>query len=318
MRKGRFLLNIIYQRGVYEIMKRAYLNYFLLGILVFLLLAGVSSYPVNAEASPFIKMNPGQSKKMILPKRWKHAKWSSSKKAIARINSKGVVKAVAPGKAVITAKSGKGTKKYRIKVQLVQLDSSQITMRVGETKKLTAKNALGKVSWSSDGEAVKVDSKGKITAVKAGKAVITATVFKKKYKCTVTVEYEKIKDSEKVKDSEKMKIQVGDTTFTVTLAENSSVDALKELMAKGPLTLNMSDYANMEKGADLGVTLPQNNEQMNTQAGDVILYQGRTIVIYYDTNSWRLTPIGKIDNVDPEKLRTVLGAGDVTVTLSLE
>jgi len=116
----------------------------------------------------------------------------------------------------------------------------------------------------------------------------------------------------------KMKIQVGDTTFTATLAENSSVDALKELIADGPLTLNMSDYANMEKGADLGITLPQNNEQMNTKAGDIILYQGRTFVIYYDTNSWSLTPIGKIDNVDAESLRTALGAGDVTVTLSLE
>ena len=116
----------------------------------------------------------------------------------------------------------------------------------------------------------------------------------------------------------KMKVQVGDTTFTATLAENSSVDALKELMADGPLTLNMSDYASMEKGADLGVTLPQNNEQMNTQAGDIILYQGRTFVIYYDTNSWSLTPIGKIDNVDAEELRAALGTGDVTVTLSLE
>ncbi len=116
----------------------------------------------------------------------------------------------------------------------------------------------------------------------------------------------------------KMKIQVGDTAFTATLAENSSVDALKELMADGPLELNMSDYANMEKGADLGVTLPQNNEQMHTQAGDIILYQGRTFVIYYDTNAWSLTPIGKIDKVDAEELRAVLGNGDVTVTLSLE
>ena len=116
----------------------------------------------------------------------------------------------------------------------------------------------------------------------------------------------------------KMKVQVGESVFTATLAENSSVDALKELMGDEPLTLNMSDYANMEKGADLGVTLPQNNEQMNTQAGDIILYQGRTFVIYYDTNSWSLTPIGKIDNVDAEELREALGTGDVTVTLSLE
>ena len=116
----------------------------------------------------------------------------------------------------------------------------------------------------------------------------------------------------------KMKVQVGESVFTATLAENSSVDALRELMADEPLTLNMSDYANMEKTADLGVTLPQNNEQMNTQAGDIILYQGRTLTIYYDTNSWSLTPIGKIDDVDAEELREALGTGDVTVTLSLE
>ncbi|MDE7132761.1 MAG: hypothetical protein K2O65_13335 [Lachnospiraceae bacterium] len=115
-----------------------------------------------------------------------------------------------------------------------------------------------------------------------------------------------------------MKVQIGESVFTATLADNSSVDALRELMADGPLTLNMSDYANMEKTADLGVTLPQNNEQMNTQAGDIILYQGRTLTIYYDTNSWSLTPIGKIDDVDAQELREALGTGDVTVTLSLE
>ncbi len=129
-----------------------------------------------------------------------------------------------------------------------------------------------------------------------------------------------IQPTEAVQENEEqeiteMKVQIGDTIFTATLADNSSVDALKELMADGPLTLNMSDYANMEKGADLGVMLPQNNEQMNAQAGDIILYQGRTFVIYYDTNSWSLTPIGKIDNVDAEELKEVLGTGDVTVTL---
>lgn len=116
----------------------------------------------------------------------------------------------------------------------------------------------------------------------------------------------------------KLKIQAGDTTFTATLAENSSVDALKELLEDGPLILHMTDYAGMEKGADLGVTLPENNEQMNVQAGDIILYQGRTFVIYYDTNSWSLTPIGKIDGIDAEELKNALGTGDVEVTLSLE
>ena len=120
------------------------------------------------------------------------------------------------------------------------------------------------------------------------------------------------------KTTTKMKLVVGNYVFTAALVENSSVDALKELLAAGPLTLTMTDYAGMEKGADLGMVLPQNNVQMNTQAGDIILYQGRTFVIYYDTNSWNLTPIGKIENVDAAALRQALGTGNVSVTISIE
>ncbi len=147
--------------------------------------------------------------------------------------------------------------------------------------------------------------------------ICTVLLYTVLFTVTACGNSDEVQQAEEATDM-KMKIQIGETTFTATLADNSSVDALKELMTDEPLTLNMSDYANMEKGADLGVTLPQNNEQMNTQAGDIILYQGRTFVIYYDTNSWSLTPIGKIDNVDVEELRKVLGTGDVTVTLSLE
>lgn len=114
-----------------------------------------------------------------------------------------------------------------------------------------------------------------------------------------------------------LKLQIADSEFFAELAENSTVDALIELLSDGPLTLEMSDYAGMEKGADLGVKLPQNNQQMDTSAGDIILYQGRTFVIYYNTNSWSLTPIGKIKDTDADTLRKALGAGDVTVTLSI-
>ena len=114
-----------------------------------------------------------------------------------------------------------------------------------------------------------------------------------------------------------LKLQIADSEFFAELAENSTVDALIELLSDGPLTLEMSDYAGMEKGADLGVKLPQNNQQMDTEAGDIILYQGRTFVIYYNTNSWSLTPIGKIKDTDADTLRKALGAGDVTVTLSI-
>ena len=68
----------------------------------------------------------------------------------------------------------------------------------------------------------------------------------------------------------------------------------------------------------LGTALPQNNERMVTAPGDIILYQGSSFVIYYGTNSWSLTRLGRIDDADEERLRELLGDGAVTVTLSLE
>ncbi len=105
--------------------------------------------------------------------------------------------------------------------------------------------------------------------------------------------------------------------LSVSWAENSTVDALRELLKKGDITLDMSDYAGFEKGAPLPETLPQNNEQMNTDAGDIILFQGKQFVIYYDTNSWSLTPLGKITGISKSELRDLLGAGNVTAVLSL-
>lgn len=115
-----------------------------------------------------------------------------------------------------------------------------------------------------------------------------------------------------------MKITAGDTTFTAAFADNSSTEALKELLAEGPLTINMSDYASMEKVGPIGTNLPRNDEQITTGAGDIILYQGNSLVIYYDTNSWNFTRIGKINDVTQAELLEAFGDGDVTVTFSLD
>jgi len=114
-----------------------------------------------------------------------------------------------------------------------------------------------------------------------------------------------------------MNIQVGDHVLTATLAENSSVDALKEALSEGPITINMRDYGSMEKVGSLGMDLPRNDQQITTEAGDIILYQGNAFVIYYAPNSWDFTRLGKIDDVTAEELREILGDGSVTITLSL-
>jgi len=113
-------------------------------------------------------------------------------------------------------------------------------------------------------------------------------------------------------------LTVAGQQLSVDWAENSSVDALRELLKKGDITLDMSDYGGFEKGAPLPEELPQNNEQMNADAGDVILYQGRQCVIYYDKNSWSLTPLGKIAGLSRTELQSLLGTGNVAAVFSLE
>ncbi len=113
----------------------------------------------------------------------------------------------------------------------------------------------------------------------------------------------------------KMNVEVGGSTFTATLANNEAAGALAERMAEGPLTIQMSDYAGFEKVGSLGASLPTDNHQTTTQAGDIVLYQGNQIVIFYGSNSWSYTRLGKID--DLSGWEEALGNGDVTVTFSL-
>ena len=105
--------------------------------------------------------------------------------------------------------------------------------------------------------------------------------------------------------------------LTATLVDNSSAAALIELLKKNPLTIEMRDYGKMEKVGAIGTTLPRNDQQITTQPGDIILYQGNALVIYYAPNSWNFTLLGKIDNVTQDELKAILGDGNVTVTLAL-
>lgn len=114
-----------------------------------------------------------------------------------------------------------------------------------------------------------------------------------------------------------LNIQAGDHLLTATLAQNSSVEALVEMLSEGTVTIRMSDYANMEKVGSLPDSLPGNDEQISTEAGDLILYQGNSFVIYYDTNSWNFTRLGKINDMTQQELKEILGDGDITVELSL-
>ena len=113
-----------------------------------------------------------------------------------------------------------------------------------------------------------------------------------------------------------MNVQVGDAVFSATLEENEAVTAFVEMMREGSVVIQMSDYSGFEKVGPLGTSLPASNSQTTTHAGDIVLYNGNQIVIFYGSNSWSYTRLGHID--DLTGWEEALGNGDVTVTFSLE
>ena len=99
--------------------------------------------------------------------------------------------------------------------------------------------------------------------------------------------------------------------YPVEWEENESVEALKELC---PLTVKMSMYGGFEQVGSLGESLPRNDEQITTEYGDIVLYSGNQIVVFYGSNSWAYTRLGHID-MTQEELTDLLGNGDMEITL---
>ena len=111
--------------------------------------------------------------------------------------------------------------------------------------------------------------------------------------------------------------QVNGRVLPILAADNSSADAFLDLLKAGDVTVDMHDYGSFEKVGPLGTTLPRNDEQITTEPGDVILYQGSQITIYYDVNSWSFTRLGKVQGLSQAELKEILGSGNATVTFSL-
>lgn len=122
--------------------------------------------------------------------------------------------------------------------------------------------------------------------------------------------------TESSREKSALKITVGGHELLATFEDNSSAEEFQKLLAQGPLTIEMEDYGGFEKVGPLGTSLTRNDTQITTQPGDVILYQGNQITIYYGTNSWSFTRLARID--DPSGLQEKLGDKTISVTFSLE
>ena len=123
---------------------------------------------------------------------------------------------------------------------------------------------------------------------------------------------------ETAKEEAMIYAHIGDRTLTIRPADNSSAEAFAALLEEGDLTVDMRDYGGFEKVGPLGTSLVTNDERITTEPGDVILYQGNQITIYYDVNTWTFTRLGRVEGLTPEELREALGDGDPTAVFSLK
>lgn len=120
--------------------------------------------------------------------------------------------------------------------------------------------------------------------------------------------------------SQKMYITIDGVSRAVTLYDNAATQALVAKLQDGNVTVILNSSGGFEIWGALGFSLPTSNEQITARPGDVILYNGSNICLFYGSNSWSYTRLGHIDNMSENELRTFLKAGEsnISVTLSLE
>ena len=236
-----------------------------------------------------LTLNPGKTKTIKLTgAKAKKVKWSSSNRKVATV-VKGKIKARKVGKATITAKY-KG-KKYKCKVivKAVQKPAEPIPDPHPITPPETDSDPTTPPATDPDPTTPPATDPD---PTEPGTDQPTA--------------------------EKKLTLKIGDKPVDVDWAENESVAALQALVKDQPLTIQMSMYGGFEQVGSLGTSLPRNDVQTTTSAGDIVLYSGNQIVVFYGSNSWSYTRLGHITDQNADEMKNLLSNGNVTMTISME
>ena len=133
-----------------------------------------------------------------------------------------------------------------------------------------------------------------------------------------TAAEEQPEKEETTEETEMLHMWIGETAVAVEWEDNESVAALKDLCRNGELTIDMSMYGGFEQVGSIGSSLPRSDVQTTTSAGDIVLYSGNQMVVFYGANSWAYTRLGHITDRSAAEMEELLGHGNVTITLSME
>ena len=114
-----------------------------------------------------------------------------------------------------------------------------------------------------------------------------------------------------------IKLKVNNDELIVKLENNEATKQLIEKLKENEITIEAKEYGGFEKVGNIGFSLTREDKTINTEPGDIVLYNGNQISVFYDSNSWSYTRIGKIINKDKNELKNLLGNGNVTLTFSI-
>ena len=125
-------------------------------------------------------------------------------------------------------------------------------------------------------------------------------------------------DKSMPEESAAIRMTIENTPVRITWEDNESVTALRELARKEPIQIHMSMYGGFEQVGPIGTSLPRDDAETTTSAGDIVLYSGNQLVVFYGSNSWAYTRLGRITDKTKEDLSELLGKGDVTITIQTD
>lgn len=131
-------------------------------------------------------------------------------------------------------------------------------------------------------------------------------------------EIEVKKPENRVEPTPMLVIEANGKKFYAVPEDNSSASAFIEKLSSEPISVKMQDYGDFEKVGDLPYALPTNDSRVTTSPGDVILYQGDKITVYYDVNTWNFTRLAHIGGATRESLLEAFGDGEVTISFYVE
>ena len=265
------------------------------------------------------------------------------KKVTAATDSNGIAKYYASNLGIGTHKvtiNVKNSKKFLSKIKYSSIKISRAKLKISAPKitgyykeskryKIAVKNRESKKPMKSIKVMIKVftGKKYKKYSLKTDKKGIVSfnmkSLPKGKHKVVIN-----IKSTSKVKSavlksyirtiarSNVINLKVNNHVLKVKLEDNSAAKALMNKLKKGDVTIHAEDYGGFEKVGDLGFSLPRSDKYITTSAGDIVLYEGDEISLFYNSNSWSYTKLGKVQNI--KDLKKILGTGDVKLVLSLK